>query len=96
MLSIQRRPAGGKHCILPPLEHFILSGRTRAAAAIHLVRAICRRAERRLVSLIRQTPDEVSPVPLAYLNRLGDLLFVLAGAANQRSGQPDVLCQRQK
>ena len=75
---------------LPPLEGFILPGGTRAAAALHLARAICRRAERRLVSLVRQDDQQVSAVLLAYLNRLGDLLFVLARAVNAQAGQTDV------
>ncbi len=75
---------------LAPLAGFILPCGVRAAAALHLARTICRRAERRLVTLVRQSGDEISPVLLAYLNRLGDLLFVLACAANAAAGIGDV------
>ena len=61
---------------LPPLKEFILPGGGPAASACHLARAVCRRAERRCCALARIEP--VSPVALQYLNRLSDLLFVLA------------------
>jgi len=61
---------------LPPLKEFILPGGGQAAAACHLARAVCRRAERRLWSLARV--EVVSPEALKYLNRLSDLLFVIA------------------
>jgi len=73
---------------LPALRTFILPGGTTKAAALHLARAVCRRAERALVALARQAP--VSPAILAYLNRLSDLLFVLARAANAHAGRPDI------
>jgi cob(I)alamin adenosyltransferase len=73
---------------LPRLRTFILPGGTPKAAALHVARAVCRRAERTLVALARQSP--VSPTVLAYVNRLSDLLFVLARAANQRAGRPDI------
>jgi len=79
---------------LPPLGEFILPAGTRAAALLHVARTVCRRAERRLVTLVRQNPAEVSRVLLAYLNRLGDLLFVLARQANAAGGQPDVPWRR--
>jgi len=69
---------------LPPLTHFVLPGGTRAAAALHLARTICRRAERRIVELSRGTP--LAPTIVHYLNRLSDLLFVLARVANARAG----------
>jgi len=75
---------------LAPLVGFILPGGTRAAAVLHVARTVCRRAERRLAGLIREAPGEVSLVLMAYLNRLGDLLFVLARAANAQAGVPDV------
>jgi cob(I)alamin adenosyltransferase len=75
---------------LPPLEQFILPAGTRPAAALHLARGICRRAERRVVSLYRAGGNFPSYKPVIYLNRLGDLLFVLARAANQQLGIPDV------
>lgn len=68
---------------LPPLRRFILPGGTPVAAALHLARTICRRAERRIVALDLEPADE--PV-LAYMNRLSDLLFVLARAVNHRAG----------
>lgn len=75
---------------LEPLAQFILPAGCRAAAELHLARAICRRAERRLVATIRHDQEETSQLPLAYLNRLSDLLFVLARRANADAGQPDV------
>lgn len=73
---------------LAPLERFILPGGTRAAAALHLARTVCRRAERRVVHLREKEP--LDPEPLRYLNRLSDLLFVLAREANRRAGVADV------
>lgn len=78
---------------LPPLKEFILPGGVRAAALLHLARTVCRRAERRLVSLMAAEPNDASPISteaLVYLNRLSDLLFVLARLVNQMAGQPDV------
>ena len=75
---------------LPPLTRFILPGGTPAAAMLHLARTVCRRAERLVVRLDRAPGEQVSAVLLAYLNRLGDLLFVLARAVNARAGVPDV------
>jgi len=75
---------------LAPLAGFILPCGVRAAAALHLARTVCRRAERRLVTLVRESGGEISLVLLAYLNRLGDLLFVLARAANAAAGVGDV------
>ena len=63
---------------LQPLAEFILPGGNRAAALMHLARTVCRRAERRLVTLVRHSQEEISLSLLAYLNRLSDLLFVLA------------------
>jgi cob(I)alamin adenosyltransferase len=70
---------------LPPLRRFILAGGTPAGAALHVARTVCRRAERRMVAL--QPP--VDPLLLRYVNRLSDLLFVLARAVNQRAGVPE-------
>ncbi len=66
---------------LPPLRRFILPGGTRAAAALHLARTVCRRAERRMVAL-----GAVDTHLLAYMNRLSDLLFVMARLVNARAG----------
>jgi cob(I)alamin adenosyltransferase len=79
---------------LPELKQFILPGGTRAAAGLHLARSICRRAERRLVSVIRHSQEEISLVLLAYLNRLSDLLFILARTANAQADHPDTLWQK--
>jgi cob(I)alamin adenosyltransferase len=68
---------------LPPLRRFILAGGSPAGAALHVARTVCRRAERRIVSL---GADAVAPEVLAYVNRLSDFLFVLARAANRRTG----------
>ena len=59
---------------------------------LHVARTVCRRAERRLVALMRAEPPAVSPPLLAYLNRLSDLLFVLARAANAQAGIADTPC----
>lgn len=73
---------------LQPLKGFILRGGTPAAAFLHLACTICRRAERRVVTLSRQT--SVPPLLLKYLNRLSDLLFVLARVENRRGGEPQI------
>ncbi len=75
---------------LAPLKNFILPGGTPFAAALHLARTMTRRAERALVALAESEPDRIGPVPLAYLNRLSDLLFVLARYANNK-GRSDIL-----
>jgi cob(I)alamin adenosyltransferase len=68
---------------LPPLTRFVLPGGTRTAAALHVARTVCRRAERRAVSLAGEA--EVENEVLVYLNRLSDLLFVAARVANHRA-----------
>ena len=73
---------------LPPLRAFVLPGGTPKAAALHLARTVCRRAERSVVRLAAE--DEVPPEILVYLNRLSDLLFTLARLANHRAGSPDL------
>jgi len=73
---------------LAPLRRFILPGGTPAAAAFHAARTACRRAERRCVELHRREP--LSEVALRWINRLSDLLFVVARVENQRAGVPDV------
>lgn len=74
---------------LPALRQFILPGGVPGAAALHLARAVVRRAERRVVALRRVAADDVNLETLRYLNRLADLLFVLARAENQRAGVED-------
>ena len=80
---------------LPPLKEFILPGGTRAAALTHVARTICRRAERDVVALAAED-DSVSKPLRIYLNRLSDLLFVLARALNRSAGAPDVLWQKDR
>jgi cob(I)alamin adenosyltransferase len=75
---------------LSPLRKFILPGGTPAAAMLHLARTVCRRAERRVVTLSAEPAATLSPAIIVYLNRLSDLLFVLARAANAASQVPDV------
>jgi cob(I)alamin adenosyltransferase len=79
---------------LPMLKEFILPGGTRAAAYAHVARTVCRRAERCTITLART--ESVPPTSIKYLNRLSDLLFVLARALNKRAGEPDVLWQPRK
>jgi cob(I)alamin adenosyltransferase len=72
---------------LEPLTAFILPGGTEAAALLHVARGVCRRAER---SVIHATADDpLDPAALAYLNRLSDLLFVMARVETRRAGEPE-------
>ncbi|TDV48035.1 cob(I)yrinic acid a,c-diamide adenosyltransferase [Actinophytocola oryzae] len=73
---------------LPELRNFVLPGGTLAAAQLHLARGVCRRAERTVAALRRD--EEASPEVSAYLNRLADLLFVLARYVNHEAGAPEV------
>lgn len=77
---------------LPPLREFILPAGSALAATLHLARTVCRRAERRVVSLARK--ETLNPEILRYLNRLSDLLFVLARVANSRAGVPDMVWKK--
>jgi cob(I)alamin adenosyltransferase len=77
---------------LPPLRTFILPGGAPTAAALHAARCICRRAERDIVALSHDSA--VRPVVLVYVNRVSDLLFVLARAANSAAGVSDVPWQK--
>ena len=72
----------GLEAELPPLRHFILPGGSPAGAALHVARTVCRRAEAAALSI---GEGEADPVVLVYLNRLSDLLFVMARAANHRA-----------
>ena len=79
---------------MPPLTRFILPGGHPLAAALHLARTVCRRAERNCVTLADHLgPDEspLNPEVLRYLNRLSDLLFTLSRLANHRLGVADIL-----
>lgn len=100
-LSLPERPAvvagdvqrleqalDGFNAALPVLDEFILPGGGPAGAACQVARAVCRRAERRLVTLARHEP--VRPEPLAYLNRLSDLLFVLARVIAHAEGRAEI------
>ena len=73
---------------LPSLQAFILPGGSSVAAALHLARCVCRRAERELVALSED--EQVRPLVLKYVNRVSDLLFVLARTANAEAGVADV------
>jgi len=79
---------------LPPLKEFILPGGGPAAAACHIARAVCRRAERRCWSLARV--EEVAPDALKYLNRLSDLLFVVARVLARHEQGSEVTWRRTK
>jgi cob(I)alamin adenosyltransferase len=74
---------------LPPLRAFVLPAGSAKAAALHLARTVCRRAERSVVGLAREHP--VPELFLVYLNRLSDYLFTLARLANLRDGRGDVI-----
>ena len=79
---------------LEPLKEFVLPGGTRAAAIAHVARTICRRAERALITLAGS--EAVAMPARRYVNRLSDLLFVLARALNRVAGRPDVLWHRDR
>ena len=74
---------------LPVLKSFVLPGGTEAAARLHVARSVCRRAEREALAASRRV--DVSPLAIVYLNRLSDLLFILARAANAAAGDPEPL-----
>ena len=73
---------------LPKMTHFILPGGTPGSAALHLARTVCRRAERTVVPLVRD--GTVDGAVMRFLNRLSDLLFMMARAVNHRAGVEDV------
>ena len=79
---------------LNPLKEFILPGGTQAASICHIARCVCRRAERRTITLAKT--EKVNPDSIAYLNRLSDLLFVIARSLNKATGKPDILWQHDK
>ena len=84
----QERAMDELEAALPPLKTFVLPGGGSGAAGLHLARTIARRAERAVLRANAESP--LRPEILRYLNRLSDLLFVMARAENQRSGVPDV------
>jgi cob(I)alamin adenosyltransferase len=75
---------------LQPLKSFVLPGGSAAAAALHVARTVCRRAEREMVTLSMLPGEAVSPAALKYINRLSDFLFVASRYVNDR-GRSDVL-----
>jgi cob(I)alamin adenosyltransferase len=75
---------------LQPLKSFVLPGGSAAAAALHVARTVCRRAEREMVSLSVLAGEDVSPAAMKYINRLSDFLFVASRYVNDR-GRSDVL-----
>ncbi len=79
---------------LPPLKEFILPAGSRAAAQAHICRTVCRRAERSIVALGRT--ETVNDAPRQYMNRLSDLLFVLARVLNRFAGGTDVLWEKER
>lgn len=79
---------------LPPLEEFILPGGGPGGAALHLARTVARRCERTAVLLNEQI--EINPTSIIYLNRLSDLLFVMARVANRRENRPETLADFSK
>ena len=74
---------------LPELKSFVLPGGSEAAARLHVARTVCRRAERE--ALVAAGAHDVNPLALVYLNRLSDLLFILARAANAADGRAEPL-----
>jgi cob(I)alamin adenosyltransferase len=94
MIEALEHDIDGLETQLSPLRTFILPGGTPAAAALHTARTVSRRAERRVVTLAAGEP--VEPELLKYLNRLSDLLFVVARAANQAEGREDVKVEWKK
>lgn len=82
------RAIDGNETGLAHLQSFLLPGGCQGGACLHAARTVCRRAERRVVALAER--EEVPPVILAYLNRLSDLLFVLARVVNQRAGTLEI------
>lgn len=71
---------------IPPLRHFILSDGCAGGAALHFARTVCRRAERAILAL---GADAVEPIVIVYINRVSDLLFTMARAANHRANCPE-------
>ena len=81
---------------LEPLQEFILPGGARPSAVCHLARTVCRRAERRTVELWGGEDDAGLGLAVQYLNRLSDLLFVMARTLNRAEGRPDVMWKRER
>lgn len=79
---------------LPPLRDFILPGGSPLASVFHLARTVCRRAEREIVGLMESEP--IAPEVVVYMNRLSDLLFVLARWANLKKGRTDIYWEKKR
>jgi cob(I)alamin adenosyltransferase len=91
-VSQLERDLDGLNAELPPLKEFVLPGGNRAAAVCHVARTLCRRAERRAWAASKITP--LNPELLRYLNRLSDLLFVMARSLARQNGGQEILWQR--
>ena len=78
---------------VPELRSFIMQGGSLLGSHLHLARAVCRRAERSLVLLSDAEPEAADALCMQYLNRLSDLLFVLARCANHLQGEPETTWQ---
>jgi len=76
--------------LLPPLRRFVLAGGSHAGAALHVARTVCRRAERSMVALRASDESAVESALVIYVNRLSDLLFVMARVANFRDDTPEI------
>jgi len=81
---------------LPPLKEFILPGGSKQAAQCHLARAVCRRSERRVTLLANAPEEKINPAGLKYLNRLSDLLFVMARTLARANGGSEVLWDKSR
>jgi cob(I)alamin adenosyltransferase len=89
MIDALERDCDAFNAELPELRSFVLPGGTEVAARLHVARTVCRRAERDVLAASRDV--ELNPLVLVYLNRLSDLLFILARAANAVAGRPEPL-----
>src|SRR5262249_9377153 len=76
--------------MLPPLRRFILAGGSEGGAALHVARTVCRRAERAIVGVQEHNETPLEPELLVYMNRLSDLLFVMARLVNLRADTPEI------
>jgi cob(I)alamin adenosyltransferase len=94
MITALERAIDNLEAGVPPLKHFILPAGTRAAALMHVARGVCRRAERRVVTLSQTTA--IAPAIVRYLNRLGDYLFVAARFINHDARAPETIWQKPK
>ncbi len=86
-VAVLERAIDARDAVLPPLTAFVLPGGSPLGAFLHLARTVSRRAERSVVALSRAS--HVDPLLIVYLNRLSDLLFVLARSENHRRGMPE-------